>query len=68
VTLSSSIHEWAAFAADLHHAGLLDRALRDRLTLGWNHAEIGTSRIGSISQLLVDLARSGGGVNIQVPG
>lgn len=36
VSLSPSIHEWAAFAADLHEAGLFDRAVRDRLTLGWD--------------------------------
>ena len=36
VPLSPSIHEWAAFAADLHQARLFDRALRDRLTLGWD--------------------------------
>jgi hypothetical protein len=36
VSLSPSIHEWAAFAADLHQAGLFRRALRDRLTLGWD--------------------------------
>jgi hypothetical protein len=36
VPLSPSIHEWAAFAADLHQAGVFDRAIRDRFTLGWN--------------------------------
>ena len=36
VPLSPSIHEWAAFAADLRQAGAFEQALRDRLTLGWN--------------------------------
>jgi hypothetical protein len=36
VSLSPSIHEWAAFAADLDQAGIFDRALRDRFTLGWD--------------------------------
>lgn len=34
--LSPSIHEWAAFAADLQQAGVFDRAIRDRFTLGWD--------------------------------
>jgi hypothetical protein len=36
VSLSPSIHEWATFAADLHQAEVFRRALRDRLTLGWD--------------------------------
>jgi hypothetical protein len=36
VSLSPSIHEWAAFAADLQQAGVFDRAFRDRFTLGWD--------------------------------
>lgn len=36
VPLSPSIHEWAAFAADLHQARIFDRAILDRFTLGWN--------------------------------
>jgi len=36
VPLSPSIHEWAAFAADLQHAGVFGRAIRDRFTLGWD--------------------------------
>jgi hypothetical protein len=36
VSLSPSVHEWAAFAADLHEAGVFRRALRDRFTLGWD--------------------------------
>jgi hypothetical protein len=36
VSLPPSIHEWAAFAGDLQQAGLLDRAVRDRFTLGWD--------------------------------
>jgi hypothetical protein len=36
VPLPPSIHEWAAFAADLRQAGIFDRAIRDRFTLGWN--------------------------------
>jgi hypothetical protein len=34
--LSPSIHEWAAFAADLQQAGVFDQAIRDRFTLGWD--------------------------------
>ncbi len=35
--LSPSIHEWAAFAADLHQAGVFSRAFNgDRFTLGWD--------------------------------
>ncbi len=37
VPLSPSIHEWAAFAADLHQATVFNRAFRDRLTLGWDN-------------------------------
>jgi hypothetical protein len=36
VAVSPSIHEWAAFAADLRQAGVFDRAIRDVLTLGWD--------------------------------
>ncbi len=37
VCLSPSIHEWAAFAADLHQASVFDRAFGgDRFTLGWD--------------------------------
>lgn len=36
VTLSPSVHEWAAFAADLRQAGIFGRAFRDRFTLGWD--------------------------------
>jgi hypothetical protein len=36
VALSPSIHEWAAFAADLHQAGVFRRAFRDRFTLSWD--------------------------------
>jgi hypothetical protein len=36
VSLSPSVHEWAAFAADLHQAGVFRQALRDRFTLGWD--------------------------------
>jgi hypothetical protein len=36
VPLSPSIHEWAAFAADLHQAGVFGQAIRDRFTLGWD--------------------------------
>lgn len=36
VPLSPSIHEWAAFAADLHQAGVFEQAFRDRFTLGWD--------------------------------
>jgi hypothetical protein len=36
VSLSPSIHEWAAFAGDLQQTGLFDRAVRDRFTLGWD--------------------------------
>jgi hypothetical protein len=38
VPVSPSIHEWAAFAADLRQAGVFDRAIRDLLTLGWDTA------------------------------
>jgi hypothetical protein len=35
--LSPSIHEWAAFATDLQHAGIFGRAFNgDRFTLGWD--------------------------------
>lgn len=35
--LSPSIHEWAAFAADLHQAGVFARAFNGgRFTLGWD--------------------------------
>jgi hypothetical protein len=36
VSLSPSIHEWAAFAADLQRAGVFQAAMRDRFTLGWD--------------------------------
>jgi len=36
VSLSPSVHEWAAFAADLHQAGIFDRVIGDRFTLGWD--------------------------------
>ncbi len=36
VSLSPSVHEWAAFAADLHQAGIFGRAFRDRFTLSWD--------------------------------
>jgi hypothetical protein len=36
VAVSPSIHEWAAFAADLRQAGVFDRAIRDVPTLGWD--------------------------------
>jgi hypothetical protein len=36
VSLSPSIHEWAAFAADLRQAGVFGQAFRDRFTLGWD--------------------------------
>ena len=37
VCLSPSIHEWAAFAADLQQAGVFGRAFNgDRFTLGWD--------------------------------
>lgn len=36
VPLSPSVHEWAAFAADLHQAGIFSRAFRDRFTLSWD--------------------------------
>ena len=36
VSLPPSIHEWAAFAADLRHAGVFGRAMRDDFTLGWD--------------------------------
>jgi hypothetical protein len=36
MSLSPSIHEWAAFAADLHQAGVFDQAFRDRFTLDWD--------------------------------
>jgi hypothetical protein len=36
VALSPSIHEWAAFAADLHQAEVFHRAFRDRFTLSWD--------------------------------
>jgi hypothetical protein len=36
VSLSPSVHEWAACAADLHQAGIFGRAFRDRFTLGWD--------------------------------
>ena len=36
VPLSPSIHEWAAFAADLQRAGLFSSAMRDRFTPGWD--------------------------------
>jgi hypothetical protein len=36
VSVSPSIHEWAAFAADLQQAGIFGRAIRDRFTLGWD--------------------------------
>jgi hypothetical protein len=36
VSLSPSIHEWAAFAADLQQAGVFGRAFRDSFTLGWD--------------------------------
>lgn len=36
VPLSPSIHEWAAFVADLRREGVERRALRDRFTLGWD--------------------------------
>lgn len=35
-TISASVHEWAAFAADLGQAGIFDCAMRDQLTLGWD--------------------------------
>lgn len=36
MSLSPSIHEWAAFAADLQHAGVFGQAIRDDFTLGWD--------------------------------
>jgi len=37
VSPSPSIHEWAAFATDLQHAGVFVRAFNgDRFTLGWD--------------------------------
>jgi len=36
VSLSPSVHEWAAFAADLDQAGIFGRAFRDRFTLSWD--------------------------------
>jgi hypothetical protein len=36
MSLPPGIHEWVAFAAHLRQAGAFGRALRDRLTLGWN--------------------------------
>lgn len=35
VTISPSVHEWAAFAADLRQAGIFEQAIRDNYTLGW---------------------------------
>jgi hypothetical protein len=35
VTISPSVHEWAAFAADLRRAGICERAIRDDYTFGW---------------------------------
>src|SRR5258708_24455620 len=37
MSLSPSIHEWAAFAADLQQAGVFDRAFNgDRFTVDWD--------------------------------
>jgi hypothetical protein len=36
LTISPSVHEWAAFAADLQRAGIFQRAIRDDFTLGWD--------------------------------
>jgi hypothetical protein len=36
VSLSPSVYEWAAFAADLDQAGIFGRAFRDRFTLSWD--------------------------------
>jgi hypothetical protein len=36
VTLSPSLHEWAAFTASLRRAGVWDRAMRDAPTLCWD--------------------------------
>ena len=35
VTISPSVHEWAAYAAELQQTGIFDRAMRDTLTIGW---------------------------------
>lgn len=35
VTISPSVHERAAFAADLRQAGIFGQAIRDHYTLGW---------------------------------
>ena len=35
-SLSPSIHEWTAFAADLQQAGVFKAAMRDRFTLSWD--------------------------------
>lgn len=36
VVLSPSVHEWAAFAAELRQLGLFGDAFRDDFTLGWD--------------------------------
>jgi len=35
VTISPSVHEWAAFSADLRQAGIFEQAIREDYTLSW---------------------------------
>ena len=49
MTISPSVHEWAAYAADLKRAGVFQRAMRDHFALKWV-PDIDALRILSISE------------------
>lgn len=49
MTISPSVHEWAAYAADLKRAGVFERAMRDYFVLEWA-PDIDALRILSIAE------------------